>query len=74
MSNPFNYTDLVEKSNAKFNNKYSFVEDTYVNRYTKMTVVCPIHVEFQQVPETHLRSVAGCSKCGIYAPSVKKNH
>jgi hypothetical protein len=39
---------------------YSLVE--YINSYTKVKIICPIHGEFQQKPNTHLRG-HNCLKC-----------
>jgi very-short-patch-repair endonuclease len=35
----------------------------YVRARTKITIICPVHGEFQQTPSQHLRG-AGCFKCG----------
>lgn len=55
---------FIAKANRKFNSKfnYSKIEDY---RYKEpVTIICPIHGEFTQVPNVHLMSVCGCTKCG----------
>lgn len=55
---------FIVKANRLFNSKfnYSKVEDYRYKEH--VTIICPIHGEFTQVPNVHLRSVSGCTKCG----------
>ena len=41
--------------------KYSYPE-TYVSDKTRITIICPTHGEFKQVPSGHLQG-RGCSRC-----------
>ena len=43
------------------NNKYTYDESTYVNASTKMRIICPIHGEFWQTPNKHMK--CGCLLC-----------
>ena len=55
---------FIAKANRKFNSKfnYSKVEDY---RYKEpVTIICPNHGEYRQIPHVHLRSACGCTKCG----------
>lgn len=55
---------FIAKANRRFNSKfdYSKVEDY---KYKEpVIIICPIHGEFTQVPNVHLNSVCGCTKCG----------
>lgn len=45
---------------------YSLVE--YVNNATKVVIICPIHGEFEQRPNDHLKGHK-CNKCGIASRS-----
>ena len=56
------YTLFVEEALKKHNSKYQYDIDTYVNRNTKMKIICPIHGEFWQTPNNHLRG-QGCPHC-----------
>lgn len=43
---------------------YDYSHVVYRNAMTKVTMLCPIHGRFEQVPNGHLRG-AGCLQCGI---------
>lgn len=62
------YKDELEKfiteANIIHNNKYEYTKSNYINSKTKLTIICPIHGEFTQIPEKHLRK-QGCPKCNI---------
>jgi hypothetical protein len=41
--------------------KYDYSKVKYVNIYSKVIIICPIHGEFKQTPDIHLRG-GGCPK------------
>lgn len=41
--------------------KYDYSRVKYVNKSSRVTIVCPVHGEFEQIPYLHLRF--GCKKC-----------
>ena len=43
--------------------KYDYSQVEYVNALSKVTIVCPDHGAFQQIPASHIRDV-GCPRCG----------
>jgi len=45
-------------------NVYNYSLSKYVNNKTKLKIVCSIHGEFEQTPQSHL-SGSGCLKCNI---------
>lgn len=51
-------------SNAKqiHNNKYDYSKVEYTDSKTKVCIICPIHGEFWQIPNSHLQG-HGCPKC-----------
>ncbi len=53
---------FITKANAKHENFYDYSKVVYVNAKINTTIICPIHGEFSQTPDTHLRS--GCNDCG----------
>lgn len=55
---------FINISNRIFNNKYDYSKSIYVDRKTKVEIICPIHGSFYQAPYFHLRG-SGCPKCGI---------
>ena len=53
---------FILKSKNIHGNKYDYSLVNYVNNKTKVKIICPIHGEFEQIPNGHL-SGYGCSKC-----------
>lgn len=44
--------------------KYDYSKVEWKNTYTKITIICPVHGEFTQIPQNHIRLKCGCRKCG----------
>ena len=57
-----NTNDFIEKARKVHGDIYDYSKVEYVDRKTKVTIICPIHGEFLQIPYSHLRG-AGCIKC-----------
>ena len=53
---------FVKKSIRIHGYKYNYSKVKYINAQTKITIICPIHGEFQQTPQAHLNG-QGCPKC-----------
>lgn len=53
---------FIIKARKKHGNKYDYSKVIYINGFTKIIIICPIHGEFEQRPDDHL-SGAGCPKC-----------
>ena len=56
--------DFIKKAKAIHGNKYDYSKVDYKNSKTKVTIICPVHGEFEQVPSSHLIG-KGCYECGI---------
>ena len=56
------FNDQIKIFNKVHNNKYTYVESSYINNSSKMAIICPIHGEFYQEPYSHKRG-CGCPKC-----------
>lgn len=54
---------FIPKASILHNNKYDYSKTTYINKYTNITIICPIHGDFSQTPGSHLQG-SGCPKCG----------
>lgn len=54
---------FIERSTIKHNNRYDYSRAHYINNRTKITIICPVHGEFQQVPRAHLHQGKGCKQC-----------
>jgi len=55
---------FIKKSKSVHGNKYDYSKVEYVNAKTKVTIICPIHGEFEQTPGNHLNG-SGCPICGL---------
>ena len=44
--------------------KYDYSKVEWKNTRTRVTIICPIHGEFTQIPQNHIRLKCGCRKCG----------
>ena len=53
---------FIEKANKIHHNKFDYSKVNYVDLYTPVTIICPIHGEFEQTPRKHLDG-SGCIKC-----------
>lgn len=54
---------FIQIANNLHSNKYDYSKINYINNFTKVIIICPIHGEFQQTPQGHLKS-CGCRSCG----------
>ena len=61
LSQSGNKEEFVEKAKSIHGNKYDYSLVEYVDRKTKVKIICPEHGEFLQRPSSHLHH--GCSKC-----------
>ena len=56
------FDDFIKRANIKHNNKYDYSKVNYINNKSLITIICPIHGEFQQRVDEHLKG-KGCAKC-----------
>ena len=62
--------EKIEKAKNKFindvtikhNNKYDYSKINYISAKEKIIIICPIHGDFKQTPNSHLNG-NGCGKC-----------
>jgi hypothetical protein len=55
--------EFITEAVAIHNNYYDYSKVVYLNRNKKVTIICPIHGEFEQTPNGHQKGY-GCYKCG----------
>ncbi len=53
--------------------KYDYSKVKWKNTSTKITIICPTHGEFLQIPQNHIRLKCGCRKCGRLIAKSKVN-
>ena len=63
--------DFITAAAALHNQKYCYSKISYINNHTKVTMICPVHGDFQQFPNDHL-SGCGCPQCGNEAKATKR--
>jgi hypothetical protein len=64
--------EFIERARKVHGDKYDYSKVEYVDAKTKVCIICPIHGEFWQTPDSHLQG-SGCWKCGIQKLSnIKK--
>ena len=58
---------FIEKAIEVHGHKYNYSAVQYVNKQTKVKIICPEHGVFEQVPSNHLtgHSCPGCAKTGF---------
>lgn len=56
------FSEFVEEANKKHDNKYDYSRSKYINTRIKICIICPVHGEFWQSPNSHLMG-HGCSRC-----------
>lgn len=54
---------FIEKAKKIHGDTYNYSKVNYVNNRTKICIICPIHGEYWQAPDAHLRG-QGCPTCG----------
>lgn len=55
--------EFIEKAQKVHGNKYDYSKVNYESAHKKVCIICPIHGEFWQEPDNHLRW--GCKKCRV---------
>lgn len=63
---------FVEKAKSKFGEKFDYSQGEYQGSRKLLKIICPIHGEFEMLPETHLKSITGCPKCSRELKSQEK--
>lgn len=59
-----NTKEFIEKAMAIHGNKYNYSKVNYVKKDIPVTIICPIHGEFYQLPQVHLKG-CGCQACNF---------
>ena len=54
--------EFIKKAKEIHGDKYNYDKVDYLNSRNKVTIICPIHGDFEQVPFTHLQG-SSCPKC-----------
>ncbi|MDO4200689.1 MAG: hypothetical protein Q4D25_00980 [Bacteroidales bacterium] len=63
--------EFINKARLVHEDKYDYSKVDYVNSKSKICIVCPVHGEYWQSPESHL-SGKGCPRCGRESVILKR--
>jgi very-short-patch-repair endonuclease len=64
--------EFIEKSKLKHGDKYDYSQVEFIDTYTKITIICKIHGEFEQMPTSHYLIGCGCYECSIIESGDKQ--
>jgi hypothetical protein len=67
MSKKVTTQDFIRRAREVHGDKYDYSKSEYLSAMTDITIICPIHGEFQQRPANHY-SGRGCRECGGNKP------
>ena len=59
--------EFVKKAKEVHGDKYDYSKVEYINRNTKVCIICPIHGEFWQTPDNHFKG----QKCPLCANIIR---
>lgn len=62
--------EFVKRSNEKHNKFFDYSKTIYKKGTEKVIITCPIHEDFEQLPNSHLQG-KGCLKCSHDNASIK---
>ena len=60
---------FIKRANKIHNNKFDYSQMDYINARKKIKIICPIHGEFEQTPDSHVNKKSGCPKCSLFSTS-----
>ena len=69
----FTTEQFLNKAKEIHNDKYDYSKVIYVTTKIKVTIICPIHGEFEQLPSAHMLG-RGCDKCAREENKVKSRN
>ena len=56
--------EFIRRASLKHNNFYDYSKTAYIHNKSKITIVCPLHGDFSQIPCDHLNG-SGCKQCAV---------
>jgi len=58
-----NTKSFIDASVSVHGDKYDYSSANYINAKTKITIICPNHGKFDQIPFSHYGNKSGCPRC-----------
>ena len=59
----FTTEEFIERAKIVHGNKYTYEKTVYINNRTKIIITCPVHGDFEIIPDNFIRRKDGCKKC-----------
>lgn len=56
--------EFILRSKKIHGERYIYDKVVYINMFTNVTITCPIHGDYEQIPHNHLKGY-GCPKCSL---------
>ena len=66
--------EFIEKSVAKFGDKFNYFKTKYIRKDIDLIITCPEHGDFISKPPQHLIYKHGCPKCDYEIPRMISNN
>lgn len=63
-SKTYGAEEFIRRARLKHGDKYDYSKTKYTGKKNKVIITCPIHGDFEQLPQNHLRR-SGCPECGL---------
>jgi predicted nucleic-acid-binding Zn-ribbon protein len=70
--NRISFEEFVKRARKIHGKKYLYIEASYTNLSSPVTIICPIHGEFCQNAEKHVIRGDACHQCGIESRKEKR--
>lgn len=67
----FTTEEFIKRAKKIHSDRYDYSKVDYKNSSTKVTIICPVHGKFEQLPSSHLQG-KGCPTCGLGFSSDSK--
>jgi hypothetical protein len=63
---------FIDEAISIHGSRYDYSKVNYINNRTPVTIICPEHGEFQQIPTVHINAKGGCPICGNISAGEKQ--
>ncbi|AYV78263.1 MAG: hypothetical protein Edafosvirus8_13 [Edafosvirus sp.] len=64
--------DFIIKARKIHGKRYNYSKSIYINRDTKVIIICSEHGKFEQKPSQHINKKSNCPKCSRITASILK--
>jgi hypothetical protein len=73
INNSTGLNEFIKRAKLIHGDKYDYSKVNYIKNSTEVTIICPIHGEFKQTPQSHLKSGSyGCRQCSFIGSGNKR--